>query len=68
MLGTDGLESRFVEEDLGVLVNMKLNMSQQRILAVKKANSLECIMKSITSRSREVMRHVECCVQLWAPQ
>jgi len=59
MLGTDGLESRFAEADLGVLVDVKLNMSQQCIFAVKKAKShLGCIMKSITSRSRGVARHI----------
>lgn len=58
-LGTGRLESRFIVEDLGVLMDMKLNMSQQCILAVKKTNShLGCIMKSIISRSREVVRHM----------
>ena len=53
MLETDGLKSGFAVEELGVLVDMKLNTSLQCTLAVKKANShLGWIMKSITTRSR----------------
>ncbi|KAK4829089.1 hypothetical protein QYF61_002040 [Mycteria americana] len=44
------------EKDPGVLVDTKLNMSQQYVLAAKKANSiLGCIRKSVTSRLREVI-------------
>ncbi|PKU45212.1 spindle and hypothetical protein [Limosa lapponica baueri] len=54
-LGADLLESSSVEKDLADLVD-KLTMSQQRAFVAKKANGiLECIKKSVASRSREII-------------
>lgn len=50
------LKSSLAEEDLGVLVDTKLNMSRQFTLEVKKLNGiLACSRKSVASRSREVI-------------
>jgi len=71
------MDSSSVERDLGLLVDNKLNISEQCAAVAKTANRmLGCTNKGITSRDKQVIiplcsalvrPHLENCVQFWCP-
>jgi len=77
-LGGEWIERSPEEKDWGMLVDEKLNMTQQCVFAAQKASHiLGSIQSSVASRAREgilplcsalVRPHLESCVQLWSPQ
>ncbi|PKU29331.1 rna-directed dna polymerase from mobile element jockey-like [Limosa lapponica baueri] len=60
-LGREWTETSPEEKDSGVLMDKKLNVSWQCMLAAQKANRiLGCIKRSVASRSREVILPLYC--------
>ena len=72
------LSNTINERVLGIVLDHKLNMSQQCDVTIKKANAiLGCIHRSIVSKLGEMLvplysalvrLHLEYCVQFWTPQ
>ena len=78
-LSGERLESSSEENNLGMSVDERFNMGQECVLETQKANHiLDCIKRSMTSRSREVILplysaalrrpHLQYCIQFWGLQ
>ncbi|GAB0194234.1 cAMP-dependent protein kinase inhibitor alpha [Grus japonensis] len=71
-LGGEWMESSPEEKDLRVLVDEKLNMTQQRVLAAQKANCVQGDQQVEGGDSAPLLRSgetpLQCCVQLCGPQ
>jgi len=72
-LGSEGIESTPEEEDFGMLIDKKLNMTQHHVVTAQKASCKH----SMASRSREVILplcsallrpYLGSCIQLWSSQ